>query len=253
MKPFLKWPGGKYKLLGHISPLLKGSRLIEPFVGAGSVFLNTDLPSIINDVNPDLINLYVCVRDQLDSILTAKDLFINDELAYYTFREYFNRSTHILSKSKVFLYLNKHGFNGLCRYNSKGKYNVPFGEYKNVTFPEKELLHAHHVLQKVQVYCEDFVTTMCRALPGDVIYCDPPYSGDTFTNYSGSSFNRHQELVDKAILLQKQGIRTIISDHYLPSTEKLYINASDIRIIDVQRSISAGTRDKVQEMLAIYA
>ena len=140
-RAFLKWAGGKYGLVDTIRRHLPDSELlIEPFVGAGSVFLNTDYPSYqLNDINADLIALYRLLKSRHQHyIADARALFTtqhNQKDAYLSLRQQFNHSTDPYERSVLFLYLNRHGYNGLCRYNLSGKFNVPFGSYKKPYFP----------------------------------------------------------------------------------------------------------------------
>lgn len=138
-RAFLKWAGGKYPLLDDIKRHLpQGECLIEPFVGAGSVFLNTDFSRyILADINSDLISLYNIVKTRTDEYVQAsRELFMpetNQAEVYYQFREEFNASQDPFRRAVLFLYLNRFGYNGLCRYNLRGEFNVPFGRYKNLT------------------------------------------------------------------------------------------------------------------------
>ena len=130
---------GKYPLLDDIKRHLpQGECLIEPFVGAGSVFLNTDFSRyILADINSDLISLYNIVKTRTDEYVQAsRELFMpetNQAEVYYRFREEFNASEDPFRRAVLFLYLNRFGYNGLCRYNLRGEFNVPFGRYKNLT------------------------------------------------------------------------------------------------------------------------
>lgn len=136
-RAFLKWAGGKYSLVEDIERHLPPARkLVEPFVGAGSVFLNTDFEHyLLADINPDLINLYNILKDRPEQFIAdAKRLFtpeFNCKEEYLRIRSEFNKSHDPYQRSLYFLYMNRHGFNGLCRYNKKGGFNVPFGSYKN--------------------------------------------------------------------------------------------------------------------------
>ena len=130
-RAFLKWAGGKFPLLDDIKKHLpEGECLIEPFVGAGSVFLNTDFSRyILADINSDLISLYNIVKMRTDEyVQAARELFVpetNCAEVYYQFREEFNKSQDPFRRAVLFLYLNRYGYNGLCRYNLRGEFNVP--------------------------------------------------------------------------------------------------------------------------------
>ncbi|EBW1656338.1 Dam family site-specific DNA-(adenine-N6)-methyltransferase, partial [Salmonella enterica subsp. enterica serovar Typhimurium] len=145
-RAFLKWAGGKYPLVDDIKRHLpEGNCLIEPFMGAGSVFLNTEYDSyILADINSDLIHLYNTVKQHPEKFMKDARLLFTPQMniaeEFYELRQEFNLSTDPYQRSVLFLYLNRHCYNGLCRYNSKGEYNVPFGRYKKPYFPETELI-----------------------------------------------------------------------------------------------------------------
>ncbi len=144
-RPFLKWAGGKYRLLDRLLPSLPaGSRLVEPFVGSGAVFLNAAYPAyLLCDLNPDLIGLYETLRREGERFIKrARALFTpenNTREAFLRLRAAFNASTDAEERAVLFLYLNRHAYNGLVRYNARGVYNVPFGRYKAPYFPAAEL------------------------------------------------------------------------------------------------------------------
>ena len=198
MKPFLKWAGGKLRIVDRIKALLPpGQRLVEPFVGSGALFLNTDYAAyLLADANADLINLYQQLQqggqpfiDYCASFFTAAN---NDEATFYTLRRHFNQTGDPLAKAALFVYLNKHCYNGLCRYNGRGEFNVPFGRYKQPYFPAVELAAFQQKAQSATFVVQDFVTTMNAAQPDDVVYCDPPYTPlsatANFTSYSADGF-----------------------------------------------------------------
>ena len=136
MRPFLKWAGGKYRLIERIKEKLPpGKRLLEPFAGSCALSLNTDYDSYwLNDINADLINLYKTLQKDGPSFIAFCRAFFKDTNntpeKFYELRQQFNTEKDIYSKAALFLYLNRHGYNGLCRYNSSGEFNVPFGQYK---------------------------------------------------------------------------------------------------------------------------
>ncbi|HNX26006.1 MAG TPA: Dam family site-specific DNA-(adenine-N6)-methyltransferase [Phycisphaerae bacterium] len=266
MKPFLKWAGGKYKIIDRIIRVLpQGTRLIEPFAGSSAVFLNTKYEKyLIADSNIDLINVYKQLKkDGTDFIAYCNELFIkanNKEKVFYRLREEFNTISDSTRKAALFIYLNRHCFNGLCRYNSRGLFNVPFGSYKNPPFPEKEMLDFVKKSKKAQFMAADFVETMGKAVVGDVIYCDPPYvpltETSNFTNYTGSGFGQQEQdkLVALAKKLANKGIPVIISNHDTDFTRNSYSSAQ-IDFFDVRRFISSKVtqRNKVSELLAVFA
>jgi DNA adenine methylase len=266
MKPFLKWPGNKYRIIERIKVLLPaGSRLIEPFVGSAAVFLNTDYPTYsLTDANEDLITLYQLLQQEgPDFIRYAKPFFDsrhNRPEAYYDFRVEFNTTEDRRLKAALFLYLNKHGYNGLCRYNLTGGFNVPFGRYKVPYFPEKEMEYFWQKAKNAEFLHADFTDTMANAISGDVVYCDPPYvplsQTANFTSYSANSFGMSEQLQLATLAqdLAKRGITVLISNHDTPWTQQMYQSA-EILPFDVQRNISCNgaNRGKAAEMLALFS
>jgi DNA adenine methylase len=265
LKPFLKWAGNKFQIIERIKTVLPaGSRLIEPFVGSGAVFLNTDYPKyLLADINPDLINLFKILKlEKAKFINYAKKYFAekyNTETAFYQLREKFNRTQDIVLKSALFIYLNKHAFNGLCRYNASGLFNTPFGRYKKPYFPEKEMLFFAEKAQNAIFKCENFTEIMSGAEQGDVVYCDPPYvplsTTANFTSYNKGGFNldQQQALCQLAEKLAQKNIPVIISNHDTDFVQILYKNAEKIAF-DVQRFISCNGagRSKAPELLAVF-
>ena len=265
-KPFLKWAGNKYRVMDKIKYLLpEGNRLIEPFVGSAAVFLNTDYDKyLLSDSNADLINLYNLLKDRgEDFIKYCKPYFskkFNDELTYYELRRQFNNTRSIQKKSALFLYLNRHGYNGLCRYNLKGGFNVPFGRYKKPYFPENELIAFIEKAKNATFIHQDFSSVMQQAKKGDVIYCDPPYAplsqSANFTQYSAGGFNTHQQelLADIANQQALKGIPVLISNHNTSFTLKTYKQAQKITKFRVQRYISCNgnKRNSAGELLALF-
>lgn len=266
MKPFLKWAGGKYRLVERIrAQLPSGSRLIEPFVGSGAVFLNTDYPAyLLADANSDLINLYTRLRDGGEAFVAAcAALFTpqaNDRTVYAARRREFNATTDEAVRAHLFVYLNKHCYNGLCRYNSHGEFNVPFGRYAGVGFPAAELRAFQRKAQAATLVCDDFVRVLRAAQAGDVVYCDPPYvplsSTAHFTSYGATPFgmDAQEALAAEAAALARRDVAVLISNHDTPTTRALYATAQ-VDCFSVRRTIScdAATRGETGELLAYFA
>ncbi|ECH9956532.1 DNA adenine methylase [Salmonella enterica subsp. enterica] len=281
IRPFLKWAGGKTRVLPELLPYLpKADCLIEPFVGGGAVFLNTDYKNyVLADINPDLISLYNVVKNNVDVFIdVARDLFKegNSKEYYLKVKDDFNAVSRsynpgsdasarlALMQSARFLYLNRHGFNGVCRYNLRLQYNVPFGQHKkNPYFPEKEIrlfsekardtralflnLHFEHTLQMIAQH------------RSPVIYCDPPYlpTSETadFTTYYGQTFtaDNHRHLVQILLVaLRKNCAHIVISNSDTPATREIYAPFT-LREISVKRSVSAkaSKREAAKEVIGV--
>lgn len=266
MRPFLKWAGGKYRLIERIKTVLpEGRRLVEPFIGSGAVFLNTSYPAyLLADSNRDLIVLYTILQQDGPSFIDDCRAFFtaanNTADRYYALRTTFNTTHDPRLKAALFLYLNRHGYNGLCRYNRKGGFNVPFGSYKKPYFPEREMRFFHAQAQTAVFQHADFAEIMQSARPGDVVYCDPPYaplsSTANFTSYSHNRFGNAEQhrLAGLAAELAARGVPVIISNHDTPFTQTVYADAETVTF-DVRRFISrdGSRREAVPELLAVFS
>jgi DNA adenine methylase len=265
MRPFLKWAGGKYRLVERIRARLpQGTRLVEPFAGSAAVFLNTAYPSaLIADANRDLINLYRVIQQEgMAFIEDCRPLFSpenNQAERYYAFRERFNTTRDEREKAALFLYLNRHGYNGLCRYNGAGHWNVPFGRYQRPYFPERELQAFWVEARRATFWHADFRAVLASCVAGDVVYCDPPYvplsSTASFTDYAAGGFGAKDQLdlAHLARALGARGIPVLISNHETAFTLSLYHDAV-VERFGVQRFISRdGARRQVAgELLAAF-
>ncbi len=265
MRPFLKWAGNKFQIMQHLlEKLPKRSRLLEPFVGSGAVFLNTSYDSyLLADNNKDLITLYQTLQIEQDVFIDyCRQYFtkqFNCESAYYRLRDEFNETDDPPLRAALFLYFNKHGYNGLCRYNRNGGFNVPFGRYTKPYFPEKEMRFFLVKAKHAKFIHQDFTNTLDHARSGDVIYCDPPYAplSNTakFTTYSPGGFgiDQHVLLANKARALARQGIIVVISNHNTNFIQETY-RPAQMMVIEVPRFISCNPdkRHKVEEVIAIF-
>jgi DNA adenine methylase len=256
-RSFLKWPGNKYRVLDKICQHLpSGTRLIEPFVGSGVVFLNTNYSKyLLSDVNPDLIQVYQLLQESgMEFVKYTKKFFTranNQPQAYYRWRERFNQTTDEWKRSALFIYLNRHGYNGLCRYNRSGEFNVPFGRYREPYFPEEEMKFFYQKSQRnVKFICADFNASLKQARAGPVIYCDPPYvplsATSNFTSYSRQAFSltEQEKLAKSAEKLSKKGISVLISNHDTPFVRDVYQNAH-LEFFSVSRTISCKAAKRV--------
>ena len=273
--PFLKWVGSKRRLLPQLLPLLPpGARLIEPFVGAGSVFMASTYPQyLLADTNPVLMALYAQLQNDPNAVMAASQaLFVEAHRsveAYNALRARFNDpATPALERAALFVYLNKFAFNGLYRLNKKGHMNVPFAHHQVLPgFPQAAMTQFAHKLANpgagapVQLLCTGFEATMAQAKTGDVVYCDPPYlplehGRACFTAYGvqGFGLEAHQRLADLARDLSSRGIPVVISNHDSPSTRALYAGAT-LHQVQAHRSLAAkeSARGSAAELVAVFA
>ncbi|MCX2461388.1 Dam family site-specific DNA-(adenine-N6)-methyltransferase [Citrobacter freundii] len=265
-RPFLKWAGGKYSLLPELDRLIPaGKRLIEPFVGGGSVFLNSDKHErfLLADVNADLINLYQMLAVVPDSVIyEAMKAFrhLNDAENYTEIREAFNaQRLDAVERAAAFLYLNRHCFNGLIRYNLDGFFNVGFGKYKAPYFPEEEIKAFKRKAHSCVFMNAGFRRTLTLAGDGDVVYCDPPYEplpGTAgFTNYAagGFSWDSQVELTESCVAAHQRGAKVAISNSTAPRVIELYEqHGFTLHRVSARRAISSkgSTRETASDVVA---
>jgi DNA adenine methylase len=266
LKPPLKWVGGKQRILPTLLALFpSGGRLIEPFVGAGSVFLNSgERDIVINDSNRDLVSMYEMLRDApRDFIRRTRPLFASEMHSSEAFAEArlrFNSSTDKAERAALLVYLNKFAFNGLYRVNSKGQFNVPYGHPKSApTFPEAQLEVMASRLVGAKIMCGDFRQAITLATAGDVLYCDPPYADSaserkSFVGYTSKGFTAHDhiELRSLAIEASLRGATVILSNHDTSWVRNLYAGM-EVHAVNVRRSIAANAtrRANVGELIAV--
>lgn len=265
-RPFLKWAGGKYSLLPDLDRLIPaGKRLVEPFVGGGSVFLNSEKHEsfLLADVNADLINLYQMLEvDHIRVCSLAKILFerANSEEAYKDLRDEFNNQRiGAPERAAAFLFLNRHCFNGLIRYNRDGFFNVGWGKYEAPYFPEIEIKAFKQKSHKCVFLNAGYRRTLALTGEGDVVYCDPPYEplpGTAgFTNYAAGGFSLADQisLAESCVAAHQRGAKVLISNSTAPRVLELYEQHGFIlHHVDARRAISSkgSTRETAKDIVA---
>lgn len=265
-RPFLKWAGGKYSLLPELDRLIPaGKRLVEPFVGGGSVFLNSEKHEtfLLADVNADLINLYQMLEvDHIRVCSLARMLFerANSEVAYKELRDEFNNQRMgAPERAAAFLFLNRHCFNGLIRYNRDGFFNVGWGKYEAPYFPEIEIKAFKQKSHKCVFLNAGYRRTLALAGEGDVVYCDPPYEplpGTAgFTNYAAGGFSWADQisLAESCVEAHQRGAKVLISNSKAPRVLELYEQHGFIlHYVDARRAISSkgSTRETAKDIVA---
>lgn len=266
----LKWVGSKQKILNNLLPHLGvPNTFVDVFAGSSTVSLNVDAAAyIINDANPDLIWFFKHTINNPSAIISeAKNLFSNvDSSVYASNRDRFNSLAQgDIYRSILFLFLNKFGFNGLCRYNSKGQFNVPYSKKSSYTVPEKQIHEFVSFFKNKNVVFlnVDFTDKILynNLKENDVVYFDPPYLSaeeftTTFTGYTKLPFtyDQHKTLKNIAVDNKKSGIKTVISNSCTATTKELYSDANEIVIIPKRRMVASDKNKRivVDEILAIY-
>ena len=262
--PIVKWVGGKRQLMFELLKNLPKSynRYFEPFIGGGALFFELQPDNAyISDMNEELINLYFVVRDSVDELVhdlnkheISKEYFLKirnlDRM-----EKYFKLSN--VERASRFIYLNRTCFNGMYRVNSKGEFNVPFGNYKNPRIiDENNLLNCSELLKKTEIKCADFSEIIHKVQKGDFVYFDPPYvplnETSSFTSYTKDGFDidmqfKLREVCDE---LDSMGVKFMLSNSDTKLVNELYVNYN-IKKVFASRQINANAngRGKITEVL----
>lgn len=265
-RSIFKWAGGKFGVLEQIFRYLpEGKRLIEPFVGGGAVFMNAGYQeNLLNDVNADLINFYKTLQREAHSLITLAHRFFQDyntQEGYLAVRNAFNKQVYDdLHRAAAFLFLNRHCFNGLTRYNQAGEFNVGYGKYKTPYFPLQEMEAFLGAEGRSEFVCGDFAAVIEAAGEGDVIFCDPPYeplpNTEGFTNYSGHDFKFEEQkrLVSLLTDAHRRGAKVLITNSGAPNIRELYQDSGfRVEPLFARRSVSCkgDTRGVAHDVLGI--
>lgn len=269
-KPFVKWVGGKRQLLKQFRELglypPEGfdpitNTYFEPFVGGGAVFFDL-LPrkAELSDLNKELVTTYNVIKNNVDELIKSLKKHKHNKEYFLKVRSQKIEKLSDLQIASRFIYLNRTGFNGMYRVNSKGEFNVPFGKYENpLICDEQNLKRVSKALQKVSIKHQDYKEVLTKAKSGDFIYFDPPYypvsKTASFTSYTAKSFlDKEQiELRDTFVELHKRGCFVMLSNSDTPFINKIYsgIKGVEISKIVAGRAINskASGRGKITEVL----
>lgn len=233
VKPFLKWPGGKRWIAPRLASCIKEclrNTYYEPFLGSGSVFFVLQpCDAVLSDVNGDLVNTYLQVRDHYEDVLSLlRELPVNRD-TYYNIRN--EEPNDTIKRAARFLYLNRTAFGGIYRLNKHGKFNVPFGggaRTPEILWRDKMLEKASVALLNTKLQTSDFETLLDVAKPGDVVYCDPTYT----VSHENNSFRRYNErifawsdqvrLARSAKVAANRGVAVMITNAYHKCISELY-------------------------------
>jgi DNA adenine methylase len=263
VRPFIKWAGGKRRLveqfLPHVPTRFAGYH--EPFAGSAALFFSLRPPrASLSDNNERLIRTYRGLRDDVDKVVKLLERYPHERDFFYEMRE---RDIDRASDPEVaawFIYLNKTGYNGLYRVNSKNRFNVPFGDYAKPNICDEPRLRAcARCLEGVRIELADFEAAAERAKKGDLVYFDPPYvplsATSSFTSYTKQGFgpDEQRRLRDVAVILQRRGVHVMLSNSSAPLVRELYEGSFTIVPIQARRSINSrgAGRGEITELLMI--
>ncbi len=268
MKPILKWAGGKTQLLPVIRELLPASfnRYFEPFIGGAAVLLALEPErAVVNDINPELVNLYRQVKDAprpfmeaLEELDARHEQCADAKAHFYEVREAFNENletgTHEQAARLVFL--NKHCFNGLYRVNARGRFNVPFNYRKaGDSFERDNVLEVSAFLQKTTILEGDFENAAREAKEGDFVFFDSPYAPlnpASFTDYTkeGFALEDHERLARLFRDLADCGVFCMLTNHDTPLIRELYRDFPR-KVVPVARHINANGDGRTGEEVVV--
>jgi DNA adenine methylase len=276
-RPFLKWAGGKSRLIEQYQPYFPQTftTYYEPFLGGGAVFFylaqqHPSLPAILTDINPELINAYCCVRDRVEELILLLEEHQLEHSKYEQKYYYWVRSHSYktdIEKAARLIYLNKTCYNGLYRENSKGEFNVPIGRYKNPNICQPDLLRSvSSVLKPAQIHVRKFDRVLDFANSSeDFVYFDPPYypigSTSNFTAYSRENFKESEQIQLRDVFaeLTERRVKVIQSNSHCAFIENLYSDEGAFKVdrlpklrqISASRGINSNAckRGKIGEFL----
>jgi DNA adenine methylase len=253
MKPPLKWAGGKRWLVPHLRPIWKGhlnKRLVEPFCGGLAVTLGLNpADALLSDINVHAVNFYRWLKKGLQ----IRILMQNERDLYYQYREEFNElidagkeNSH--KAAELFYYLNRTGYNGLCRFNKDGKFNVPFGQHTRINYISNFCSYAE-AMQGWTLTNGDFAELAIKA--SDFIYADPPYDVE-FRQYAKEGFS-WQDQIRLAEWLASHTGPVVLSNQATDRIISLYKSLGfQLEFLEAPRMISCtGDRTKTKEVLAV--
>lgn len=257
-RPFLRWAGGKTRLLKLLRPHFPAefATYYEPFVGGGAVFFDSGhratSGAVLADLNPELINCWLCVRDEPAALLEALDAYdgMDTEPQYYAVRDG-EQPDGAVERAARFLYLNQTAWNGLWRVNRWGRFNVPWGARPFRGMTPEEMLGLSELLRPADLREADFREVLSEPRAGDFVYLDPPYLpvSDTskFYLYTEKRFRRPDlaELAGVCRELTERGVHWVLSNRDTPDVRELFSGACIVPLT-TRRSVAAQNRKDVE-------
>ena len=267
--PFVKWAGGKRQLLSQIKERMpeKYNNYFEPFVGGGAVAFEL-LPekALINDINKALINAYKQICDAPDAFLKTvnnldAEMWEDGKKYYYSLREHYNdklmKAEYDVELAALFVFINKHCFNGLYRVNGKGLFNVPYNNSRRVSVDEGAIRDISKYLQGITIIDGDFEEACKGAKKGDFIFIDSPYAPlnpTSFESYTKEGFDieSHRRLARLYDELTERGCYCMLTNHNTELINDLYGNKDyTIDVVSVKRMINSDASNRVGEEVII--
>lgn len=267
--PFVKWAGGKRQLLKQIRERMpqKYNKYYEPFVGGGAVVFDL-LPerAIINDINKALINTYRQICNESEAFIDAvnrldREMWEDGKEYYYSLRERYNdklmREEFDIELAALFVFINKHCFNGLYRVNGKGLFNVPYNKSRNQSIDEASIRATSEYLKNIIIMDGDFQNACEEAKEHDFVFIDSPYAPlnpTSFESYTKEGFDieSHKRLADLYDELTARGCYCMLTNHNTDLINELYSNKGyRMDVVHVKRFINSDASKRVGEEIII--
>lgn len=260
LTPFLKWAGGKRWLVEkHGENLnIEFTRYIEPFVGSGAVFFSlAPANAIVSDRNARLIEAYQCIKTDWQAVYTQLRQHHRKHCAAYFYEVRSKVYRKPVNRAAQLIYLNRTCWNGLYRVNKRGEFNVPVGTKTSVLLPSDDFESISDVLQNVELVCGDFEQSIDRAVMGDFVFIDPPYTVkhnlNGFLKYNESIFSWDDQirLRDAVVRASRRGAKVLVTNACHDSVKKLYADVGIISTVSRASVIagSAAARGKYEEII----
>lgn len=268
--PFLKWAGGKRQLLDRISERMPRTygNYFEPFIGGGAVLFKLQPEnSVINDINSSLINAYRTIatnpRGFIENINKLDSKIGEDgKVYYYALRERYNdklmKAEFDIELAALFVFINKHCFNGLYRVNGKGLFNVPYNNSNKKSIDEETIMAVSEYLKKVTILEGDFEEACRNAQRGDFVFFDSPYAPlnpTSFESYTKEGFDveSHERLARLFDELSKRRCYCMLTNQNTAFINELYGNKGyRIDVVSVKRMINSDASKRIGEDVIIY-
>ena len=270
LSPFLKWAGGKRQLLDKIIDRMPKSfnNYYEPFIGGGALLFELQpAKAVINDINASLINAYITIAEkpfEFISAVTELDSQIPEDgkAYYYSLRERYNnklvKTEYDTELAALFVFLNKHCFNGLYRVNAKGLFNVPYNNSKRKSINNESIIAISEYLKNVKIMQGDFEKACNDAQRGDFVFFDSPYAPlnpTSFESYTKEGFDieSHKRLANLFEKLTDKGCYCMLTNHNTEFINDLYGNKGyKMDVVSVKRMINSNASKRVGEEVIIY-
>lgn len=267
--PFVKWAGGKRQLLDRISERMPEyfGNYFEPFIGGGAVLFGLQPQNaVINDINPSLTNTYRIIKEKPENFINVikkidSEMWEDGKSYYYSLREHYNdklmKEEYDVELAALFVFINKHCFNGLYRVNGKGLFNVPYNNSRQESIDESSIMDVSEYLKKIKILTGDFEDACCEAKAGDFVFFDSPYAPlnpTSFESYTkeGFDYESHKRLAALYDELTARGCYCMLTNHNTEFINELYGDKGyKIDVVSVKRFINSDASKRTGEEVII--